>query len=172
MNGTPAALGTAALDNGAAATPPLPDPVKLRPYEPDLQAVGAIERALRAATGDGGWERVARSLGPVLLGPPPTANERALARAGEALSAALRPDPTSSLPSWLGGAAALGQLVEDLEIPEITLFDARIRFIAGLVEGAAEGILEELQAQVRIIGDLLGGIVDFYSLVYDVGVLS
>jgi hypothetical protein len=172
MDGTPAALDTVALDGGAAATPPLPDSVKLRPYEPDLQAVGAIERALRAAAGEGGWELIARSLGAVLLTPPPTANERALARAEEALSAALRPDPYSPLPSWLGVGAALGQLVNDLEIPSVTLFNARVSFCAGLVEGSAEGILEELQTQVRLIGSLLGGIVDFYALVYDTSVLT
>jgi hypothetical protein len=172
MDDTPAALESAALDGGVAATPPLPDSTKLRPFQPDLQAVSGIERALRAAAGDGGWERVARSLGPVLLAPPPTANECALARAGEAFSAALRPDPTSPLPSWVGAGAALGRLVEDLKIPEIYLFEARIGFCAGLVEGAADGILEELQAQVRLIGDLLGGIVDFYSVVYDANVLS
>jgi hypothetical protein len=172
MNGMRAALDTVALNGGVAATPPLPESVALRPFEPDLQSVGAIERALRAAAGDGGWDRVGRALGAVLLAPPPTANERALARAGEALSAALRPDPSSPLPSWAGAAAALGQLVEDFEVPAITLFDARISFCAGLVEGSAQGILDELQAQVRLLGNLLGGIVDFYALVYDAGVLS
>jgi hypothetical protein len=172
MDGTAAALATAALDAGTAATPPLPEPLTLRAFEPDLQAVGAIERALRAAAGNGGWERVGRSLGSVLLAPPPTANERALARAQEALSAALRPDPTSPVESWVGAAAAVGQLVEDLEVPAITLLDARIRFCAGLVEGTAEGVVEELQAQVRLLGSLLGGVVDFYSIVYDASVLS
>jgi hypothetical protein len=136
-----AALTETALDGGAAATPPLPNAIELRPFEPDLKAVGAIERALRAAAGDNGWERVARALGPVLLSPPPTKTEQALSGAAEALS-------------------------------DLVFGDPRVKFCVGLVEGSAEGILDELKAQVRFFGDVLGGLVDFYAFVYDINVLA
>lgn len=171
-----AALDERALSPSSATTPPLERPFRLRKYEPDLEAVGAVEAALRAAAPDG-WERVADALAPVFGRPPVTASDLSLARANESLARALDPTRAAPVPRWVD----LGQAAEELvtaaveglgeEAAGLWGGDPRAEFCVGLVLGTGESLLEGGRALMQLVETVLDKAVGFYTLVYDVNVL-